>query len=90
MDTRRLHRKSRRLDRKIAAIAAVLGAMRAGRALRLHFGSSGAQWRLTNGMRVTPEVARIIISDPHVTPCDGTLFRECAAQTWRYTETSSS
>jgi hypothetical protein len=83
----RLNAQARRLDRLNSKVARVLASMRAGSALHLAYGSGGqADWRLSNGWPVSPEVARLVINHPTIVGAGDALpiVGEGLSQTWRY------
>jgi hypothetical protein len=43
-----------------------------------------ATWRLSNGLRLDDQVARIVLTDPHVQPLDRSLFPSTHSQTFQY------
>jgi hypothetical protein len=61
-----------------------LRAMKKGAALHYQHTSTGPRWSLSNGLRLSAEVARGVIADPNVVAVDLALFRDSTAQTWRY------
>jgi hypothetical protein len=77
--------RDRRLDRRLAAAARVLDAMRAGAVLQLEFTitKSGRRWALA-GTRVSDDVARLVVVSASAVAGDDTLFGETAPQTWRW------
>jgi hypothetical protein len=81
---------TRRLDAVNLNIAAALRAMRSGAALHFEYTRNGPRWLLSNGMKLTPEVARAIVSAPNVVVVDHALFKDTTAQTWRYAWTEAS
>jgi hypothetical protein len=80
-------KQSRRLRRLDAKAAEVVASMRNGSALHLTFGSSQPSWRLSNGMHVAPDVARLVINLPDVTGVGDVLpIPGALSQTWRYVD----
>jgi hypothetical protein len=80
----------RRLDAVNQMIDHALRAMQKGAALHFQPGKAGARWQLSNGVRLTNEAARVIVSNPHIVSVDRALFRGEPAQTYRYTWTKAS
>jgi hypothetical protein len=78
----------RRLDAANQMIDDALRAMRKGAALHFRPGRASGRWQLSNGLRITDEAARIIISNPNIVSVDYALFRGSPAQTYRYAWTS--
>ena len=63
-----------------------LRAMARGAVLRHQHTQRGPDWRLSSGLRLLPESARLVITDRHVIETDGAMIPGCAGQTWRWTE----
>lgn len=81
----RIHRpRASRLDRVNISIASALKAMRSGAALHLDHTPKGPPWQLSNGPRLTADVARVVVANPDVVAVDHALFRNTKAQTWRF------
>jgi hypothetical protein len=66
-----LSRRAARIDRQRRAAAAVIGAMRDDGATLHHL---GAGWVLSNGLSVTPAVARMVALNPYVAAVGDSLF----------------
>jgi hypothetical protein len=79
--------RGRKLDRLNVRIDRARRAMRQGAVLHLQF-TPTATWRLSNGLRLDEETARILISDPQIEPRDRSLFPTIThPQTFQYKET---
>lgn len=66
---------------------AVINAMRKkGRTLHLQYRWYGADWRLSDGSSVDPDVARIVTRNKNVASVGDALFAGTPAQTWRFVE----
>jgi hypothetical protein len=52
------------------------------RGAALHF--CGGTWTLSTGMSVSADIAKLVITDPHIASVDFALFAEMPAQTWRW------
>jgi hypothetical protein len=63
---RELQRRHRRLDRRVNAANAVIACMRRGARLYLTFQRSGPTWVLSDGRKISDEVARLVIADHRV------------------------
>ena len=85
-----LNAQARRLDRLNRQIHEALHAMRNGASLRLQYSRGGPDRHLTNGTSLRAEVARAVVTNPHVVPVDHALFKDLAAQTWRWVDHPSS
>jgi hypothetical protein len=79
-------RVRRRLDRRRRHVDRVIEALRADAALHLTFVNGRALWSLSSGVFVPADVAELVIDKSGVTPCDGALFPDVPAQTWRFIE----
>jgi hypothetical protein len=77
----RLLRRSRRLDRASLTVDRVLRAIRNGSALHLMRGQTDSQWFLSNGLRLTDKVARIVKVNQNIVAFDLALFRGMRGQT---------
>jgi hypothetical protein len=84
---RELARKGRRLDHVNVAAERVLAAMRRGAALHCTHRPNSTRWALSNGMPVSDEVARAVITRGDVAGVGDSLFDRGLSQTWRYVET---
>jgi len=80
-----LRAKHRKLDRRRRGAARVITAMSRGASLHLAFTRHGSNFTLSNGIRVTPEVALLVVNDVRVVNVNDGLF-PTAPQTWRYCE----
>jgi hypothetical protein len=78
---RKLHRRQ---DRRNAAKARVLEAMRNGAALHLCHRMHRKVWALSTGEFITYEAAIDTIRDPHVVGVGDSLFGPELSQTFRY------
>jgi len=74
--------QTRRLDRVNVTLAGALKQMRKGAALHYQLTKSGPLWQLSNGTKLTPEIARSITADPNVVAVNHALFRGSPPQTW--------
>jgi hypothetical protein len=82
-----LRARGRKLDRLNVRVARPRRAMRQGAVLHLQFAPT-ATWRLSNGLRLDDETARILISDPQIEPRDQSLFPTIThPQTFQHKET---
>lgn len=77
-------RRTRRLDRVRINVDRALRALRDGSALHLQYDRGRPHWWLCNGLEVSDEVARIIITKPDVASVDDMLFSGFLAQTWHW------
>jgi hypothetical protein len=59
--------------------------MQRGASLHLTFTRQGSDFVLSNGVRVTPEVALMVVNDVRVVSVNDGLFPS-TPQTWRYVE----
>ena len=66
----------------INRINQALAAMRAGQTLHLQYREGRPLWSLSNGQRVTAEVAALLTSNANVVPAGDALFPDQPAQTW--------
>jgi len=80
-----LQAKRRQLDRRRHGAARVITAMSRGASLHLTYSKDGSDFTLSNGMRVTPEVALLVVNDVRVVSVNDGLF-PATPQTWRYVE----
>jgi hypothetical protein len=79
-----LEKRSRRLRRLDAKVNEVLATMRNGTALLLSFHSGGEEtWRLSNGVHVSADVARMVTHLPNIVGVGDSLFADVPSQTWR-------
>jgi hypothetical protein len=78
-----LYRNRRRADRKLAAAALVLDAMRGGAALHLEY-TPPPRWTLSNGHEVPDEIARLVVASASVVGVGDALFAGVASQTFRW------
>src|SRR5262245_1361150 len=84
---RRANRERRRREQNHASAKAVLTAMREqGQALHRGHERSGERWWLSNGRRVLPEVAELVVNHANVVGCGDTLFENLCPQTFRYAD----
>src|SRR5262245_53346990 len=81
-----LARLRRFQDRRRQKAASVIAAMAAGATLNLTFTKTGSAWTLSDGTRVTPEIALMVANDVRVVGVNDGLF-PVTPQTWRYVET---
>jgi len=75
---------AQRRDRHNRGAAIVLNAMRHGSALHKMFTPSGTVWTLTNGCRVSPSIAAVVIANPIVASVGDSLFNDGSSQTYRF------
>jgi len=80
-----LRANHRKLDRRRGDAAHVISAMSRGASLHLTFTRRGSDFMLSNGIRVTPEVALLVVNDVRVVSVNDGLF-PTTPQTWRYVE----
>ena len=80
-----LRAKHRQLDRRRRGAARVITEMSRGASLHLAFTRHGSDFTLSNGTRVTPEVALLVVNDVRVVSVNDGLF-PATPQTWRYVE----
>ena len=80
-----LRAKHRQLDRRRRGAARVITEMSRGASLHLAFTRHGSDFTLSNGIRVTPEVALLVVNDVRVVSVNDGLF-STTPQTWRYCE----
>jgi hypothetical protein len=81
-----LRRQLGRVDRRRAGAARVRTAMLRGASLHLHFERGRPLWRLSTGIFVTDEVAKLVIAQPDIVGCGDSLFHNFPSQTWRHIE----
>jgi hypothetical protein len=83
-----LRRKARRLDRRIRSAETVVNRMRGGNALHLFYVFGTPTWTLTDGRRVEPAVAEVVIRHPQIVEVGDALPLGGGAksQTFRYAE----
>ena len=79
-----LRRSTRRLDRRLASVDQILGAMGRGEALHLQYENGCPRWSLSGGRRVAADVAAIVIVNASVAPVGDALFSNMPGQTWRH------
>jgi hypothetical protein len=79
-----LRRSTRRLDRRLAGVDRILGAMRKGEELHLHYENGRPTWSLSGGQVVSAEVAELLTNNASVAPIGGALFDDMPGQTWRF------
>jgi len=79
-----LRRSSRCLDRRLASVGEVLGAMKKGEALHLQYENNGPLWSLSGGRKVAADAAALLIDNASVAPVGDALFANIPGQTWRY------
>jgi hypothetical protein len=75
---------AQRLDLRNRGVTMVLNAMRHGAALYKMFTPSGTVWTLSNGCRVSTQVAAVVIVDPDIASVGDGLFDDGSTQTYRY------
>jgi hypothetical protein len=78
-----LHKIQQRLDRQRRQAKATTAAMRKGAVL---YHTMGEGWRLSTGVKVSDEVARIVTFDRRVAGVGDSLFGVELSQTWRWIE----
>jgi hypothetical protein len=81
-----IHRARRFQDRRRAAAARVLAQMQRGASLNLTYTKHGSDFVLSNGMRVSPAVALMVVNNTSVVSVNDGLWPQ-TPQTWRYVET---
>ena len=80
-----LKKQSRRLRRLDAKVAEVMASMQSGSALHLAFSGGQPTWRLSSGVHVAPDVARLVIGLPNIVGVGDTLpIPGALSQTWRH------
>ena len=79
-----LRRSIRRLDRRLAGVDQILGAMRKGEVLHLQYENGRPPWSLSGGRSVAADVAALVIINTSVIPVGRALFAKVPGQTWRY------
>jgi hypothetical protein len=72
-------------ERRREKAARIITAMSRGAALHLTFTERGSDFALSNGVRVTPAVALMVVNDARVVSVNDGLF-PATPQTWRYVE----
>jgi hypothetical protein len=80
-----LRRVRRQLDRRCLSADRVMAAMRKGQALHCSFERGGPVWWLSDGARVSPEVAKLVVDHVQTISVGDGLFRGGTAQTYRFT-----
>jgi hypothetical protein len=83
---RELQRRHRRLDRWVNSANFIISCMRAGATLHLTYRRNGPVRSLSDGRRVSDEIAQMVIVDRRVAAVGDSLFRGMTSQTYRYTE----
>jgi hypothetical protein len=78
-----LSKIQQRLDRQRRQAMATTAAMRKGAVL---YHTMGESWRLSTGVKVSDEVARIVTFDHRVVGIGDSLFGVELSQTWRWNE----
>jgi hypothetical protein len=81
---RELQRRHRRLDRRVNSANFVIACMRDGATLHLAFQRGGPVWSLSDGRRITDDVARVVIADHRVVGVGDCLLKNLPSQTYRY------
>lgn len=76
-------RSNRRLDRRLANVDQVLGAMRKGEALHLQYENNRPHWSLSGGRNVIADTAALVIGNASVAPVGDALFQGMPGQEWR-------
>jgi hypothetical protein len=79
-----LRTTAQHLDRRNRGVTAALNAMRRGAALYKMFTPNGTVWTLSNGCRVSPTIAAVVIVNPNIVSVGDGLFNDGSAQTYRY------
>jgi hypothetical protein len=72
-------------DRRRARAARIIAAMARGAALHLTFTKRGSDFVLSDGTRVAPDIALMVVNDLRVVSVGDGLF-PATPQTWRYVE----
>jgi hypothetical protein len=70
-------------DRRREKAASIIAAMARGLTLNLTFTKSGSAFTLSNGSRVAPEVAVMVVNDVRIISQSDGLF-PALPQTWKY------
>jgi hypothetical protein len=76
--------RARRLDSINQQIEHALRSMKRGAALHFQPGVAGGRWKLSNGVRLSDQVAAAIVRDRNIVAVDLALFAGELAQTYRY------
>ena len=84
--TAKLRANARKLDQLNGKVATVLAAMQRGEALHHERMWYGGIWWLSNGRRITDEIAQLVIQNTNVTSVGDALLSDVPAQTWRWIE----
>jgi hypothetical protein len=80
-----LRQQQRRVDRRRLSADRVIAAMRNdGFALHCSFERSGDMWWLSNGTRVSPEVAKLLVINSNIVSVGDALFCNASGQTYRF------
>ena len=76
---------ARRLDRRSLGVTAALAAMRGGASLHLHHSlRSGPVWWLSDGKKLGPAIAEVVVANPGIVAGNDALFAGVASQTYRW------
>jgi len=81
-----VQRVARRAERRRAAVARTLAAMKRGASLHLQHTNGRPLWSLSDGRFVAADVAELVVQRPEITDCGGSLFHNMPGQVWRYVE----
>jgi hypothetical protein len=81
-----VRRSNRRLNHCRAGTAKVLTRMQRGASLHLPYERGQPLWRLSDGMRVAEDIARLVVADHRVRGVGDALFDGMPPQTYRYSE----
>jgi len=68
--------------------ARVITSMERGATLRVTYTRHGSDFTLSDGTRIPPEVALLVVNDVRIHSADAGLF-PATPQTWRYSDPSS-
>lgn len=82
----KLRANARKLDQLNGKVATVLAAMQRGEALHHERMWYGGIWWLSNGRRITDEIAQVVIQNANVTGVGDALFHGARSQTYRWIE----
>jgi hypothetical protein len=81
--TASLRAKYRKFDHRRHGAARIISEMARGAALHLTYTKHGSDFVLSNGIRVAPDVALMVVNDVRVCSVNDGLF-PITPQTWRY------
>ena len=81
---RSLARERRRVENHLERAELVLRAMQHGCSLHLHYTTSGPQWVLSDGRKVSERVAQLVTTSASVVGCGDALFEGARSQSFRW------